>query len=235
MSGPLLALHGVRAGYGARPVLDGVALTLAAGEGLALVGRNGAGRSTLAKAIMGIVPAAGSIRIDGVEMAGAPTFAIARLGVGYVAERRDVFGLLSVEDNLRLGLRGASRRERQAAFEAVREQFPALAARWHARAAVLSGGEQQMLALARATVGSPRVLIVDEPTEGLAPRVVEAVGACLMRQREAGVALLLIEQRRQLSATLASRLAVMERGRIVYDGAPEALGAADEARWLGAG
>lgn len=235
MSASLLELHGVSAAYGALPVLDGVDLRLGRGEVLALLGRNGSGRSTLARAVMGMIASSGSIRIDGVEMAGRPTFEIARRGVGYVAERRDVFGLLSVEDNLRLGWREGPRAARERAFDEVRALFPALAERWRAKAAVLSGGEQQMLALARAMVGAPRLMIVDEPTEGLAPQVARVVGAALARLGEAGVAILLIEQRRQLAATLATRIAVMERGRIVHDGAPGTLKREDEARWLGAG
>ncbi|WP_186147835.1 ABC transporter ATP-binding protein [Burkholderia gladioli] len=235
MTAPLLELHGVSAAYGALPVLDGVDLRLGRGEVLALLGRNGSGRSTLARAVMGMIASSGSIRIDGVEVAGRPTFEIARRGVGYVAERRDVFGLLSVEDNLRLGWREGPRAARERAFDEVRALFPALAERWRAKAAVLSGGEQQMLALARAMVGAPRLMIVDEPTEGLAPQVARVVGAALSRLGEAGVAILLIEQRRQLAATLATRIAVMERGRIVHDGAPGTLTPEDEARWLGAG
>jgi branched-chain amino acid transport system ATP-binding protein len=235
MTAPLLELQGLSAAYGALPVLDGVDLRLGRGEVLALLGRNGSGRSTLARAVMGMIASSGSIRIDGVEMAGRPTFEIARRGVGYVAERRDVFGLLSVEDNLRLGWREGPRAARERAFDEVRALFPALAERWRAKAAVLSGGEQQMLALARAMVGAPRLMIVDEPTEGLAPQVARVVGAALARLGEAGVAILLIEQRRQLAATLATRIAVMERGRIVHDGAPGTLTRGDEARWLGAG
>jgi branched-chain amino acid transport system ATP-binding protein len=228
----LLELRGVRAGYGARQVLGGLDLSMARGETLALVGRNGSGRSTLAKAIMGMLPVRGSIRFDGVELAGAPTFAIARRGIGYVAEQRDVFPLLSVRDNLRLGLRPDSARD---ALDEARAWFPSLAARWDVRADVLSGGEQQMLALARALVGAPRLLIVDEPAEGLAPAVVAQVRACLVALRARGVAILLIEQRLQLARAVASRVAVMGRGEIVHDGAPDTLDAALAARWLAAG
>ncbi|MBO7929107.1 ABC transporter ATP-binding protein [Burkholderia pseudomallei] len=224
----LLELRGVRAGYGALPVLDGVDLRIAAGEAVALVGRNGSGRSTLAKAIMGMVRVEGTVRIGGVDVAGAPTFAIARHRVGYVDEHRDVFALLSVEDNLRLGLRGAS-------GAAARERYPMLAERWRTKAGVLSGGEQQMLALARALIGAPRVLIVDEPAEGLAPLAVEQVRACLAGAKAQGVALLLIEQRMQLAPALTSRVAVMGRGRIVYDGAAKALDAGIVERWLSVG
>ncbi|KWZ46327.1 ABC transporter ATP-binding protein [Burkholderia savannae] len=231
----LLELRGVRAGYGALPVLDGVDLRIAAGEAVALVGRNGSGRSTLAKAVIGIVRAAGTVRVDGVDVAGAPPFEIARRGVGYVAESRDVFALLSVEDNLRLGLRGMSGAAARAALADARRRYPMLAERWRTKAGVLSGGEQQMLALARALIGAPRVLIVDEPAEGLAPLAVEQVRACLADAKAQGVALLLIEQRMQLAPVLASRVAVMGRGRIVYDGAANALDAGIVERWLSVG
>ncbi|VBU28213.1 branched-chain amino acid ABC transporter ATP-binding protein [Burkholderia pseudomallei] len=231
----LLELRGVRAGYGALPVLDGVDLRIAAGEAVALVGRNGSGRSTLAKAIMGMVRVEGTVRIGGVDVAGAPTSAIARHRVGYVDEHRDVFALLSVEDNLRLGLRGASGAAARAALADARERYPMLAERWRTKAGVLSGGEQQMLALARALIGAPRVLIVDEPAEGLAPLAVEQVRACLAGAKAQGVALLLIEQRMQLAPALTSRVAVMGRGRIVYDGAAKALDAGIVERWLSVG
>ncbi|WP_323120862.1 ABC transporter ATP-binding protein [Burkholderia alba] len=225
-------LRGLRAGYGSRQVLDGVDLTIARGEALALLGRNGSGRSTLAKAIMGMVRATGSVRFDGEELTGAPTFAIARRGIGYVAESRDVFPLLSVKDNLRLGLRGAPS---PAAFDAVIASFPMLAERWRAKAGVLSGGEQQMLALARALVAAPRLLIVDEPAEGLAPQAVGQVGDALARLRAGGVAILLIEQRMQLAPAIASRVAVMGRGEIVYDGTRDGIDEATAQRWLSVG
>ncbi|WP_179404027.1 ABC transporter ATP-binding protein [Burkholderia guangdongensis] len=231
----LLDLRGVRAWYGAQPVLDGVDLALAAGETLALVGRNGSGRSTLAKAVMGLVRVAGSVRIDGVECAGKRTFEIARRGLAYVAESRDVFPLLSVRDNLRLGLRGVHGAAGRAALERLLARFPLLAARADVKAGRLSGGEQQILALARALAGAPRVLIVDEPAEGLAPLAVEQVGACLDALRADGVAILLIEQRLQLAPQLTRRVAVMGRGRIVYDGALDALDGTVADAWLSAG
>ncbi|MCA8195356.1 ABC transporter ATP-binding protein [Burkholderia vietnamiensis] len=231
----LLDIRGLRAWYALQPVLDGVDLTLAAGETLALLGRNGSGRSTLAKAVMGLVRTAGSVRIDGVESAGARTFEIARRGVAYVAESRDVFPLLSVRDNLRLGLCGMRGAAGRAALDALLERFALLGARADVKAGRLSGGEQQVLALVRALAGRPRVLIVDEPAEGLAPRAVDEVGACLAALQADGVAILLIEQRLQLAPRLAQRVAVMGRGRIVHDGALAELGGDVVSAWLSAG
>ncbi|WP_175898483.1 ABC transporter ATP-binding protein [Burkholderia vietnamiensis] len=231
----LLDIRSLRAWYALQPVLDGVDLTLAAGETLALLGRNGSGRSTLAKAVMGLVRTAGSVRIDGVESAGARPFEIARRGVAYVAESRDAFPLLSVRDNLRLGLRGMRGAAGRAALDALLERFALLGARADVKAGRLSGGEQQVLALVRALAGRPRVLIVDEPAEGLAPRAVDEVGACLAALQADGVAILLIEQRLQLAPRLAQRVAVMGRGRIVHDGALAELGGDVVSAWLSAG
>ncbi|KVC70908.1 ABC transporter ATP-binding protein [Burkholderia ubonensis] len=231
----LLDIRGLRAWYGMQPVLDGVDLALAPGETLALLGRNGSGRSTLAKAVMGLVRSAGSVRIAGVECAGARTFEVARRGVAYVAEQRDVFALLSVRDNLRVGLRGRGGAAARAALDALFERFPLLAARADVKAGRLSGGEQQVLALARALAGEPRVLIVDEPAEGLAPLAVDEVGACLAGLQADGVAILLIEQRLQLAPRLTRRAAVMGRGTIVYDGTLDGLHGAVADAWLSAG
>ncbi|RQS10952.1 ATP-binding cassette domain-containing protein [Burkholderia sp. Bp9002] len=231
----LLEIRGLRAWYGMQPVLDGVELALAPGETLALIGRNGAGRSTLAKAVMGLVRTAGSVRIAGAECVGARTFEIARRGVAYVAESRDVFPLLSVRDNLRLGLREAGGARAGAALDRLFARFPMLAARADVKAGRLSGGEQQVLALVRALAGEPRVLIVDEPAEGLAPLAVDEVGACLAALQADGVAIVLIEQRLQLAPRLTGRVAVMGRGRIVYDGALAGIGGEVADTWLSAG
>ncbi|KIP19450.1 ABC transporter family protein [Burkholderia sp. MSHR3999] len=231
----LLDICGLRAWYGMQPVLDGVDLALAPGETLALLGRNGSGRSTLAKAVMGLVRTAGSVRIAGVECAGARTFEIARRGVAYVAEQRDVFALLSVRDNLRVGLRGSGGAAARTALDALFERFPLLAARADVKAGRLSGGEQQVLALARALAGEPRVLIVDEPAEGLAPLAAAEIGACLAGLQADGVAIVLIEQRLQLAPRLTRRAAVMGRGRIVYDGVLDGLDGEIADAWLSVG
>jgi branched-chain amino acid transport system ATP-binding protein len=232
----LLEVSGLRAWYGASQALHGVDLHVGAGEIVALAGRNGSGRSTLARALMSMVRAEGARVFAGRPLDGLRTFEIARLGLGYVAEQRDVFPTLSVEENLQLGL---SSRVSGARFgiDDVWALFPILRERRAARAGVLSGGEQQMLALARALVGNPDLLIVDEPTEGLAAQITARVGECLRTLRERGVAVLLIEQRLALAPELADRVAVMGHGRIVFDGTPRELATRDDVvrEWLGIG
>jgi branched-chain amino acid transport system ATP-binding protein len=234
----LLEIGGLRAWHGASQALFGVDLRIDAGEVVALTGRNGSGRSTLARAIMGLVRSEGRMVFAGQSLAGMRTFEIARLGIGYVAEHRDVFPTLTVHENLQLGI--ASRQHRRAAGFTLDEAyalFPALHARRATRAGVLSGGEQQMLALARALAGAPDLLIVDEPAEGLAGQVVAQVAACLGMLRERGVAVLLIEQRLTIAHDIASRIAVMGHGEIVFDGSFSAFQARDEIQreWLGVG
>ncbi|WP_206999761.1 ABC transporter ATP-binding protein [Trinickia mobilis] len=232
----LVEIRHLDAWYGASQVLFGVDLQVDAGEIVALVGRNASGRSTLAKAIVGLVRASGTIRFAGHELGGLRTFEIARRGIAYVAEQRDVFPALTVEENLQLGVMPGTRR-RAPRFEAADAfaLFPILAARRSAEAGALSGGEQQMLALARALMGEPRFLIVDEPAEGLAPQAVERVGACLRQLSEQGVAILLIEQRMQFARDLATRAAVIGGGRIVCEGRFDELDRATVDAWLAPG
>lgn len=228
-----LQVQGLTAGYGGAPVLQGVHLRLAPGEVLALLGRNGSGRSTLARALMGLIPANGQITWQGQALHGLPPHQRARAGVGYVSESRDVFPRLSVRHNLLLGEQPGQRHRPQALDDAL-ALFPALARRINTPAGVLSGGEQQMLALARCWMGQPRLMLIDEPTEGLAPQVVAQLAQVLRHFQAQGVAVLLIEQKRQLALTVASRCAVMGHGRLVFDGTPEQL-LADEAlqrEWL---
>ncbi|CAB3799391.1 High-affinity branched-chain amino acid transport ATP-binding protein LivF [Paraburkholderia caffeinitolerans] len=231
----LLEVGNLRAWYGASQVLHGVDLCIGAGEIVALAGRNGSGRSTFAKALMSMVEAEGVRRFAGMDLAPLRTFEIARLGLGYVAEQRDVFPTLTVDENLSLGLakRGASR----FTIDDARTLFPILLERRGARAGVLSGGEQQMLALARALVGGPNLLIVDEPAEGLSAQMAARVGACLRACAARGIAVLLIEQRLELAPGLADRVAVMGHGRIVFEGAPGALAQREDIvrDWLGVG
>lgn len=231
--------HGLRvrdlhAGYGQSRVLQGVNFDLQAGEVLAVLGRNGSGRSTLARALMGLLSAQGSAQWLGQELLGRPTHAIARLGLAYVPESRDVFARLTVAQNLALGLQPRVRRPALWTPERVFESFPALAARRDVAAGVLSGGEQQMLSLCRALMGAPELLIVDEPTEGLAPQVVAQVEGLLRELRAQGLSVLLIEQKLDLSLAVADRVVVMGHGRVVFDGAPaELLAAPDVVReWL---
>jgi branched-chain amino acid transport system ATP-binding protein len=230
----LLEIGGLEAWYGASQVLRGVTLALDEGEVVMLAGRNGSGRSTLAKAVMGLVRKEGTVRFRGRSIAALPTHAIARLGLGYVPEQRDVFPGLTVRENLILGLKPGKSRSLPAD---VQRLFPVLQERAGVRAGALSGGEQQMLSLARTLVGDPSLVIIDEPTEGLAPHVVALVAGCLAGLKARGVAILLIEQRASVARELATRVAVMGRGRIVFDGSPEAFaadaGVADE--WLSVG
>jgi branched-chain amino acid transport system ATP-binding protein len=233
---PLLDIRALNAWYGASQALHGVTLRIEPGEAVALVGRNGSGRSTLARAIMGLVRCEGELRFAGRSLAGLRTFEIARLGLGYVAEHRDVFPTLSVHENLQLGVASRGRAPRFT-FDDAYALFPVLDERRRTRAGALSGGEQQMLALARALLGDPDLLVIDEPGEGLASLVMQQVGACLRILRERGVAMLLIEQRLVIAQQVASRVAVMGHGEIVFDGALESfLTRTDVMRnWLGVG
>ncbi len=220
----LLDIGALRAWHGASQVLFGIDLRIDAGEIVALAGRNGSGRSTLAKAIMGLVRAEGRMRFADRELGGLRTFEIARLGIGYVPEHRDVFPTLTVHENLQLGIAPRSRgRAPRFTLDDAYALFPVLRERGTTRAGSLSGGEQQMLTLARALLGDPDLLVVDEPAEGLAGQVVAQVADWLRMLRERGVAVLLIEQRLVIAHGTASRIAVMGHGRIVFDGTFDAF------------
>ncbi|MHB9838378.1 ABC transporter ATP-binding protein [Paraburkholderia terrae] len=235
---PLLEIRDLRAWYGASQALHGVDLHIEAGEAVALAGRNGSGRSTLAKAIMGFVRTQGVVRFAGQALEGRRAFEIARLGIGYVPEQRDVFPTLTVHENLQLGLKPRNGR-RAARFtpDDAHTLFPVLRERARTKAGALSGGEQQMLSVARALLGDPDLIVIDEPTEGLAGQVVAQLAAALKLLRERGVAMLLIEQRLVIADRIASRIAVMGHGEIVFDGSLELFRARpDVAReWLGVG
>lgn len=227
----MLEVTGLEAWYGKSHVLHGVDLRVAEGEIVALLGRNGAGRSTTARALMGLVERRGSVVFKGQEIGTAPTFRIARLGLGYVPENREIFPTLSVADNLRLGIKRKVGRWSVADMTAL---FPRLAERAGTAAGNLSGGEQQMLTLARTMMGDPDLVLIDEPTEGLAPQVVELVAGFLRTLRSRGVAILLIEQKLTIALELASRCYVMGHGRVVFEGSPAELRADRRARqeWL---
>jgi len=227
----VLEITGLQAWYGKSQVLHGVDCRVGAGEIVAVLGRNGAGRSTLARAIMGWVQSTGSVRVHGQEMLGQPVHARARAGLGYVPESRDVFPGLSVQHNLALGEKPGQRHGRWT-FADMYRLFPQLAVRRDARAGVLSGGEQQMLALARALMGDPHLLIVDEPTEGLAPQLVAQVADFLVALRGRGVSVLLIEQKLPVALRIADRCLVMGHGRVVFGGVPADLPAATMAGFL---
>ena len=217
----MLEVRNLQAFYGKSHVLHGVDLDVGAGEIVSLLGRNGVGRSTTAKAIMGLVDRTGSVCFRGRELTNLRTFQIAQAGIGYVSETRDIFPTLTVEENLRLGLK-RGRPGRWSNADAYRV-FPQLAERARARAGVLSGGEQQMLALARTMMGDPELVIIDEPTEGLAPKIVELVANFLRALKDHGVSILLIEQKLTIALAISQRLYVMGHGHVVFDGSPDAL------------
>ena len=229
----MLQVRELHAYYGHGHVLQGVSFDLRPGEIVALLGRNGVGRSTTAKALMGLVRTEGSALWMGQELLGLQPFQIAQRGVGYVAESRDIFPRLTVQQNLLLGQKSADA-QGPWNLDAIYQMFPPLKARQHAPGGVLSGGEQQMLALGRTLVGNPQLLLVDEPTEGLAPQLVAQMADTLQQLRSQGMAILLVEQKLAIALDIADRVLLMGRGRIVFEGAPQQLRADGALRqeWL---
>ena len=229
----MLQVKDLHAYYGKSHVLHGVSFSVGKGEIVALLGRNGSGRSTTAKAIMGLVDAQGSVEWLGQQIVGRKPFEIAHLGLGYVPENRDIFPKLTVHQNLLLGLKGKQPMGRWD-FEDMYNLFPRLRERQHTEAGVLSGGEQQMLTLCRSLMGDPELIIIDEPTEGLAPKIVELVGQFLRELRNRGVSVLLIEQKLTIAMQISDRALVMGHGSMVFDGTPVALrtDAAIRKEWL---
>lgn len=225
MAETVLEVEGLRAGYGPAEILFGVSLKLARGEVAALMGRNGAGKSTMLKAIMGLIPPrAGHVRFAGRDIAELAAFRIARLGLGYVPEDRRIFTDLTVAENLEVGRRPAEGRDAWTP-ERLFEVFPNLASMRHRRAAAMSGGEQQMLAIARTLMGNPEAVLLDEPSEGLAPVILELMADAVLRMKREGMAVLLSEQNFDFAAAVADRAYVIERGEIRYDGSMAALDA----------
>lgn len=223
----LLAVEDLSAGYGAKPIVQNVSLSLRGGEITAVVGPNGAGKSTLLKAIMGLAERmGGSIMLDGQEVGSRRTDELARLGVGYVPQVRDVFGTLSVEENLQMGGYQVKRTELRARVDEVAEVFPALAQRRSQRADTLSGGERKMLAIARVLMLRPRVVLLDEPTAGLAPGIAQQVLSTHVRRlAEVGVATLVVEQRALEALAIADHAFVMVGGRVHASGPAAELAA----------
>ena len=230
MAETVLEVEALHAGYGPAEVLFGVSLALRRGEVAALMGRNGAGKSTTLKAIMGLLPARGGrVRFQGADITGLPPFRIARLGLGYVPEDRRIFTDLTVFENLEVGRRDARGR---AAWTPDRlfAVFPNLAEMRNRRASAMSGGEQQMLTIARTLMGNPDAVLLDEPSEGLAPVIVEQMAEAVLRMKAEGIAVLLSEQNLDFAAAVSDRAYVIEKGGIRYQGTMEALEADDGAR-----
>jgi branched-chain amino acid transport system ATP-binding protein len=229
----MLEVRDLNAYYGKSHILQGVNLDVAAGEVVSLLGRNGVGRSTTVKAIMGEIAPAGSIRFKGRDIAGLPSYRIARLGLGYVPENRDIFPSLTVEQNLLLGQKDP-RRQGRWRLKDMLDMFPNLQARVDTPAGVLSGGEKQMLTMCRTLMGDPELIMIDEPTEGLAPLIVRQVGALISEIARRGLAILLVEQKLSIALDISQRVYVMGHGRIVFEGTPADLKANHKVRheWL---
>jgi branched-chain amino acid transport system ATP-binding protein len=220
--GALLTIDNLHAYYGKSHVLHGVSFHVDAGEIVALLGRNGSGRSTTAKAIMGLVDCTGSMLWRDQQITGKKAFEVAHLGIGYVPENRDIFPTLTVHQNLLLGQKGGAKNSRWA-FDDMYQMFPRLKERQHTEAGVLSGGEQQMLTLCRTLMGDPDLIIIDEPTEGLAPKIVELVAQYLQELKRRGISVLLIEQKLTIAMAISDRALVMGHGSIVFQGTPDSL------------
>jgi branched-chain amino acid transport system ATP-binding protein len=229
----ILEVRDLHAYYGQSHILHGVEMDVNDGEIVSLLGRNGVGRSTACKSIMGLVTAHGTVRFKGKDIAGLRPDQVAHCGVGYVPEDRQIFPTLTVRQNLELGLKRSGTFGRWN-FDDVFALFPNLRARQDTSAGVLSGGEQQMLTMCRTLMGDPHLMLIDEPTEGLAPKLVEQVGELLAEIARRGVSVLLVEQKLAIALKISSRLYVMGHGRIVFEGTPADLGTNSAVRkeWL---
>jgi branched-chain amino acid transport system ATP-binding protein len=229
----MLEIKDLHAYYGKSHILQGVDMHVDAGEVVSLLGRNGVGRSTTVKAIMGEVPPQGVIRFKGQDIAGLASHRIARLGLGYVPENRDIFPTLTVRKNLLMGIKDP-RRPGKWKLDDMLGIFPNLANRADTAAGVLSGGEKQMLTICRTLMGDPELVMIDEPTEGLAPLIVEQVGDLIAEIARRGLAILLVEQKLSIAMRISHRVYVMGHGRVVFEGTPDELKANDAMRkeWL---
>jgi branched-chain amino acid transport system ATP-binding protein len=229
----VLEIHDLHAYYGKSHILQGVDMHIAAGEVVSLLGRNGVGRSTTVKAIMGEVTPHGTIRFKGENIAGLPSYRIARLGLGYVPENRDIFPSLTVRQNLLMGVKDPKHPGKWR-LDDMLGMFPNLAARADTAAGVLSGGEKQMLTICRTLMGDPELIMIDEPTEGLAPLIVQQVGDLLVEIARRGVAILLVEQKLAIAMRISHRVYVMGHGQMVFNGTPSELKAnvAVRKEWL---
>ena len=229
----MLQVDKLHAFYGKSHVLHGVNFQVRDGEIVALLGRNGSGRSTTVKAVMGLVDLQGSVQFKGRELQGLKAFEIAHTGIGYVPENRDIFPTLTVHQNLMLGQKSGQKDSRWG-FEDMYKLFPRLRELQYTEAGVLSGGEQQMLTLCRTLMGDPALIMIDEPTEGLAPKIVELVAEYLRELKRRGISVLLVEQKLTIALEVADRCLVMGHGQIVFEGTPADLRANSYIRkeWL---
>jgi branched-chain amino acid transport system ATP-binding protein len=229
----MLEVRDLHAYYGKSHILQGVDLAVRDREIVSILGRNGVGRSTTLKAIMGDVLPQGAIAFKGKPIAGLKSYEIAQLGIGYVPENRDIFGALTVEQNLVLGIK-AGRDATRWSMDDTYQLFPVLRERRDTPAGVLSGGEQQMLAICRTLMGDPDLIMIDEPTEGLAPQAVERIAELLRNIAVRGISILLVEQKLTIALRISHRLYVMGHGRMVFEGSPEDLRANQSVRqaWL---
>lgn len=232
MSATLLEVENLHAYYGKSHVLHGVDLRIGAGEIVSLLGRNGVGRSTTVRAIMGLVDATGRVDFKGQPIRGLAACRIAQRGLGYVPESRDIFPTLTVEQNLMLGMK--AKRPGRWSFDDMYRMFPRLRERQHTQAGVLSGGEQQMLTLCRTLMGDPELIMIDEPTEGLAPKIVELVADYLNELKNRDISVLLVEQKLAIAMRISQRVYVMGHGHIVFEGTPQQLSGNAQLRreWL---
>ncbi len=231
----MLHVEDLHAYYGKSHILQGVNLHVGEGEIVSLLGRNGVGRSTTCKAIMGEVPPVGSVQFRGEEMAGRKPYDVAMSGIGYVPENRDIFPGLTTRQNLMLGLKpGQKEGTGRWSMEMMFDLFPNLRTRADVEASVLSGGEKQMLTTCRTLMGDPDLVMIDEPTEGLAPKIVQQVGEMLEEIASRGVSILLVEQKLTIALAISSRVYVMGHGEVVFEGTPDELKANDAVRqeWL---
>ena len=233
MSESMLRVSNLHAYYGKSHVLQGVDLFVGQGEIVSLLGRNGVGRSTTVKTIMGQVEHTGDVNFKGQSLLGLESHDIARKGLGYVPENRDIFPTLTVRQNLLLGRKPGQKESRWSEGD-MYDLFPRLKERLNAPAGVLSGGEQQMLTLCRTLMGNPDLIMIDEPTEGLAPKIVEQMATLFGENSSRGVSILLVEQKLTIALRISQRLYVMGHGRIVFEGTPADLQADETVRkeWL---
>lgn len=220
----LLSVNDLHAHYGKSHILHGLNFDVHKGEVVSLLGRNGTGRSTTLKAIMGLLkPSSGSIKLEDKELAGKPAYQIARSGIAYVPEEREVFANLTVDENLIMGLQTARDGAPTWNIEQMFNYFPRLKERRNTMAGNLSGGEQQMLTICRSLLGNPKLILVDEPTEGLAPKIVEIVGEALQDINDQGVSIILVEQKLAIAMRVSDSVCILGHGKIVFKGSKDEL------------